>query len=87
MCIRDRLNTSIKPFVFEWLFMQRDEQRVVYLDPDILVVSPLEDVDRRLGAEADAILTPHVLDPAEGGVEIDDIKMLQLGIYLSLIHI
>lgn len=75
------LNTSIKPFVFEWLFNQRGEQRVVYLDPDILVVSPLLDVDRRLGAEADAILTPHVLDPAEGGVEIDDIKMLQLGIY------
>lgn len=75
------LNTSIKPFVFEWLFRQRGEQRVVYLDPDILVVSPLEDVDRRLGLEADAILTPHVLDPAEGGVEIDDIKMLQLGIY------
>ena len=75
------LNTSIKPFVFEWLFGQRGEQRVVYLDPDILVVSPLEDVDRRLGVDADAILTPHVLDPAEGGVEIDDIKMLQLGIY------
>jgi glycosyltransferase involved in cell wall biosynthesis/SAM-dependent methyltransferase len=75
------LNTSIKPFVFEWLFNQRGERRVVYLDPDILVVSPLVDVDRRLGAEADAILTPHVLDPADGGVEIDDIKMLQLGIY------
>ena len=75
------LNTSIKPFLFEWLFAQRGERRVVYLDPDILVVSPLADVDRLLGAEADAILTPHVLDPAEGGVEIDDIKMLQLGIY------
>lgn len=75
------LNTSIKPFVFEWLFAQRGERRVVYLDPDILVVSPLDDVDRRLGIEADAILTPHVLDPADGGVEIDDVKMLQLGIY------
>jgi glycosyltransferase involved in cell wall biosynthesis/SAM-dependent methyltransferase len=74
------LNTSIKPYVFEYLFGERDERRVVYLDPDILVVSALEDVDCLLGAEADAILTPHVLDPAVG-VEIDDQKMLQLGIY------
>jgi len=74
------LNTSIKPFVFEYLFERRDARRVVYLDPDILVVSPLSDVDAALGARADAVMTPHVLDPAEH-VEIDDIKMLQLGIY------
>lgn len=74
------LNTSIKPYVFEYLFDRRDERRVVYLDPDILVVNPLAEVDRLLGADADAILTPHVLDPAEH-VEIDDQKMLQLGIY------
>ena len=74
------LNTSIKPFVFEYLFEQCGEQRVVYLDPDILVVSPLADVDAALGAGANAVMTPHVLDPAEH-VEIDDIKMLQLGVY------
>ena len=74
------LNTSIKPFVFEHLFTQRNETRVVYLDPDILVVSPLAEVDARLGVDTDAILTPHVLQPAEG-VEIDDIKMLQLGVF------
>lgn len=74
------LNTSIKPFVFEYLFEARGEQRVVYLDPDILVVSPLIDVESRLGVDVNAVLTPHVLDPAEH-VEIDDIKMLQLGIY------
>lgn len=74
------LNTAIKPFVFEYLFSRCDAQRVVYLDPDILVVSPLAEVDAHLGVDADAILTPHVLDPAEN-VEIDDIKMLQLGTY------
>lgn len=74
------LNTAIKPFVFEYLFGARDERRVVYLDPDILVVSPLTDVVEHLGVDADAILTPHVLRPAEN-VEIDDIKMLQLGVY------
>ncbi len=74
------LNTAIKPFVFEYLFGARDERRVVYLDPDILVVSPLTDVVEHLGVDADAILTPHVLRPAEN-VEIDDIKMLQLGVF------
>ena len=73
------LNTAIKPSVFEYLF-ERGERRVVYLDPDILVVSPLTDVVSRLGVDADAVLTPHVLDPAEHA-EIDDIKMLQLGTF------
>ncbi len=74
------LNTSIKPFVFDYLFSKRGEENVVYLDPDILVVSPLREVQERFRNGANAVLTPHVLDPAEG-VEIDDIKMLQLGIY------
>lgn len=74
------LNTSIKPYVFDYLFSKRNEQRVVYLDPDILVVSPLKELQECMAAGADAVLTPHVLNPAEN-VEIDDIKMLQLGIY------
>jgi glycosyltransferase involved in cell wall biosynthesis/SAM-dependent methyltransferase len=74
------LNTAIKPFVFEYLFGVRGATRVIYLDPDILVVSPLVDVVDRLGVDVDAVLTPHVLAPAEN-VEIDDIKMLQLGVY------
>lgn len=73
------LNTAIKPFVFERLF-DLGHTRVVYLDPDILVVSPLEDVERRLGVDVDAVLTPHVLHPAEN-VPTDDVKMLQYGIY------
>ena len=73
------LNTAIKPSVFEYLF-ERGEQRVVYLDPDILVMSPLSEVVSRLGVDVDAVLTPHVLDPAED-VETDDVKMLLFGVY------
>ncbi|KRD77390.1 glycosyltransferase [Lysobacter sp. Root983] len=74
------LNTSIKPYVFDYLFSKRDEQRVAYLDPDIIVVGPLKELQDAMDAGADAVLTPHVLNPAEN-VDIDDIKMLQLGIY------
>ena len=45
-----------------------------------MVVSAQEDVDRRLGVDVDAVLTPHVLHPAEN-VPTDDVKMLQYGIY------
>lgn len=74
------LNTSIKPFVFQYLFDVVGETSAIYLDPDILVTGPLQEVVDMLDAGADAVMTPHVLDPAEN-VEIDDIKMLQLGVY------
>ncbi|GAB3098551.1 glycosyltransferase [Lysobacter terrae] len=74
------LNTSIKPFVFEYLFTRTDAENVVYLDPDILVVGPMLELESMLADGAQAVLTPHVLNPAEG-VEVDDIKMLQLGVY------
>jgi glycosyltransferase involved in cell wall biosynthesis len=74
------LNAAIKPFVFEHLFAVRDEQRIVYLAPDTQVYSPLRDVVDRLGVDIDAILTPHVLAPAENA-GIDDIRLLQLGVF------
>ncbi|GAB3789168.1 hypothetical protein GCM10028797_23830 [Dyella agri] len=73
-------NTAIKPFVFTYLFERRGFEKVVYLDPDILVVSPLEEVTDALSKGAEAVLTPHILHPAEN-TERTDIHMLQLGIY------
>jgi len=73
-------NTAIKPFVFTYLFERRGFEKVVYLDPDILVVSPLEEVTSALSDGAEAVLTPHILHPAED-TERTDIHMLQLGIY------
>lgn len=74
------LNTAIKPFVFEYLFNERDRQAVIYLDPDILVVSRLIELEDALESGAQAVLTPHILQPAEN-VEVHDQKMLQFGIY------
>lgn len=74
------LNAALKPFVFEHLFSVRDERRVVFLAPDTCVYSPLRDVADRLGVDVDAILTPHVLAPAENA-GIDDIRLLQVGVF------
>ena len=73
-------NTAIKPFVFNHLLARNVADVVVYLDPDIVVTSRMAELEDALAAGAEAVLTPHVLQPAEN-VEVHDQKMLQFGIY------
>jgi glycosyltransferase involved in cell wall biosynthesis len=73
-------NTAIKPFVFRYLFNAHGFSSVIYFDPDILVIDRLKEVDNFLADGAEAILTPHILEPAEN-VEVHDQKMLIFGIY------
>jgi glycosyltransferase involved in cell wall biosynthesis/SAM-dependent methyltransferase len=73
-------NTAIKPFAFAHLFKKLSKTQVIYVDPDILLTSPLEEVVAEFKNGAECIVTPHVLEPSEN-VEVSDIKMLQFGIY------
>lgn len=73
-------NTAIKPFAFSYLFKKLHKDRVVYVDPDILLTSPMHEVIVEFEKGAECILTPHILEPAEN-VEVSDIKMLVFGIY------
>jgi hypothetical protein len=73
-------NTSIKPFVFRYLFEHGDTDYVVYLDPDIYVKSAMPELEAAFASGADVVLTPHLLEPAEYA-EISDVKMLQFGIF------
>lgn len=52
------LNTAVKPWMFAHLFA-RGYDRVVYLDPDIVVFSPLAELDA-LPADTFLTLTPHL---------------------------
>lgn len=55
--------------------------RVVYLDPDIALFSPLDEVERLLD-DHDIVLTPHLLTPQEGaGVEDNELSALKHGVY------
>jgi SAM-dependent methyltransferase len=74
------LNTSIKPFMFSYLFDRHPGQAIVYLDPDIMAMSPFEELIERLNGGANCVLTPHLLEPAEFA-EMDDGKFLVYGIY------
>jgi SAM-dependent methyltransferase len=74
------LNTAVKPFVFLALFDLHPGLPVIYLDPDIIVTSRLAEVEDAFARGADAVLAPHITEPAEFA-EFDDQKFLQFGIY------
>ncbi|MBR0650843.1 class I SAM-dependent methyltransferase [Roseomonas terrae] len=75
------LNTAIKPFAFLTLFDRHPGAAVAYFDPDIWVMSPLEELHTLLSdGGADCVLTPHLCEPAEYA-EMDESKMLRFGIY------
>jgi hypothetical protein len=75
-------NTAIKPSCFKHLFDQSEAvERVIYLDPDIVVFEPLTPV---LGAleQADIALTPHMTTPlGMDGRTPDDHAILRSGVY------
>jgi glycosyltransferase involved in cell wall biosynthesis/SAM-dependent methyltransferase len=73
-------NTAIKPYAFSYLFEELNRDRIIYLDPDIFILSPLEEVMNAFAEGSECVLTPHILEPAEN-VEMSDIRMLQFGIY------
>ena len=73
-------NTAVKPFAFLHLMNQYGFNSVVYLDPDLLLVSRMEELDSMLMEGAEAVLTPHILQPAEHD-EVNDASMLLFGIY------
>ena len=56
------LATAIKPFMLARLLKQEGCSRVLYLDPDIVVFSPLDDIIAAL-AESSIVLTPHQAEP------------------------
>ncbi|GJE29638.1 hypothetical protein [Methylobacterium organophilum] len=74
------LNTSLKPFMFLYLFDQHPGKHVAYFDPDIMVFSPLTELQELMHAGAPCILTPHITEPAEFA-DMNDGMFLIYGIY------
>lgn len=69
------LNTAVKPWMFEHLF-GRGYDRVVYFDPDIVVYSPLAELD-----EAFLTLTPHLTGSIGGDDHPSERTISQAGAY------
>ncbi|HEV2723353.1 MAG TPA: hypothetical protein VGV10_01865, partial [Thermoleophilaceae bacterium] len=56
------LSTAVKPWLLRHLIHERGVERVIYLDPDIRLFDPLDEVDSLL-AEHPIVVTPHLSEP------------------------
>lgn len=56
------LSTAVKPWLLRTLLERPDYDHIVYLDPDIRIFAPLEEIENRV-AEHDVVLTPHFDKP------------------------
>jgi glycosyltransferase involved in cell wall biosynthesis len=74
-------NTALKPFAFRWLANRRPGSTITYLDPDIVVLSPLVAVQAATATGALAVLTPHIDGPVNDGKRPDEFTFLRVGAY------
>ena len=74
------LNTAMKPFILLEA-LRRGHGQVMYFDTDIEIHSPLDDILARLDAGASMVVSPHVIRPAEGAREPDDLGIMRAGVY------
>lgn len=72
-------NTALKPFAISQLMQENPGAAVLYIDPDILLLSPLVEVFKRLDAGAMAVLTPHFTAPLEDGKSPDERAISRVG--------
>ena len=76
------LATAIKPFVMISLLKEQENRRVIYLDPDIVLFSRIDDIVAVLD-RANIALTPHQTEPENTlpAIEDNEICSLRHGIY------
>lgn len=74
------MNTAAKPWMFAKLRSQ-DYERVVYIDPDILVMNRLVDVENLLDEGAAAVVTPHLTAPITDDFAPSELEIMRAGAY------
>ena len=73
-------NTAVKPYFLEHLLEHYQLKKLIYLDPDIRIYQPLEDLSARLDT-ASLVLTPHLTAPLTDGMFPDELAILRAGTY------
>jgi hypothetical protein len=76
-------STSVKGFLFQYLFKEfSNSRKFVYLDPDVEVFAPLEELERALDNHS-IVLAPHMLDfETELDAILDnEINSMQYGVF------
>ena len=76
------LCTGVKPFAFREIMKRYQAEKVIYLDPDTVVLSPLDSLIEKLDS-ASILLTPHLTEPETDmqGVISNEVCALQHGVF------
>jgi lipopolysaccharide biosynthesis glycosyltransferase len=75
------LNTAVKPFFFKYFFNSGDSfDKIIYLDPDILVYSSFSELEKELD-KYDILVTPHISGPINDDRLPSENSFLNAGLY------
>jgi hypothetical protein len=74
------LNTAVKPTFIKYIFTTYNANKLIYIDPDILVTSYFEEVIAILDTK-NIVLTPHICSPIDDEYAPTDYHTLRGGIY------
>lgn len=74
------LNTAVKPFYFQYLFILFKAEKIIYLDPDILVTSHFTEVFAVLD-DKNIVITPHICHPIDDAYAPTDYQTLRGGVF------
>ena len=74
-------NTAVKPFCFDHMFDSAGCDAVIYLDPDIQLFAPLDEVHDALSEGSSCVLTPHICSPLRDTGTPSDIDLMRSGTF------
>ncbi len=75
------LNTATKPFFLEYLFAEFGYDKVIYFDPDILLIRGLGDLFGLLDRHS-IVLTPHLTSPLpDDGKQHSEVDIMRVGCF------
>ena len=74
------LNTAVKPYLFEHLFRKHGLTKLVYLDPDILLLDSLSEILGILDGHS-LVVTPHITSPIEDDRRPNELDLLRAGTF------
>jgi hypothetical protein len=74
------LNTAVKPFFFHHIFKIFQPEKLIYIDPDILVTKCFTEVFEVLN-EKNILITPHICTPIDDEFAPTDYHTLRGGVF------
>ncbi len=74
------LNTAVKPYYFQYFFNSKYVDTIIYLDPDIQIFAPLNELEEELKIN-DIVITPHFTTPLNDNKWQAEEDFLNSGLY------